>query len=466
MLTSDNLSLLKQLIDSNSNKSTMEEYFINVHEIIKGEVYTVEQLMRIAVKQVEFANNVIETEETITTPTVQGPVEINKENAQSILEEGLLMVAAIYVYATQTDSDTKGFLRIPGEFFYRGTTSYNIKANFLNKLSSFSLALVAKEEEQDKENRTYDSLLKDLDKMIFWRGSSFPEEGNPNIFYQLVDTFDKKVYYFDTNNKKYVVDKLLTDFNNEFNGAIKIQYKAFEALIEAIKENESGVNTMILDGAKLFDQNETLSSLLQSSIDFNAAAKIVQMPFRNTTLVKPLIGMLHDWSSILKNDVDVLLKAVKAFSIIQKTKKSYFILPTGKILDGLNFFAPTSRSNRFNMAEMFMGALIVLASKGQAQKFVDISEINTSVGQINSLYQEFLNEVVDQFASEFKLEPDSLGSFSNVDEKELEETFNEFPEMLTDLKKNSMIKKSIENFNQRSQLLEINENITVKVRGW
>lgn len=377
------------------------------------------------------------------------------------------MVAAIYVYATQTESDTKGFSRIPGEFFYRGTVSYNIKANFLNKLSSSSLALVAKEEEeQDKEKRTYDSLLKDLDRMIFWRGSSFPDEGNPNIFYQLVDTFDKKVYYFDANNKKYVIDKLLTDFNNEFNGAIKIQYKAFEALIEAIKENESGVNTMILDGARLLDQNETLSSLLQSSIDFNAAAKIVQMPFRNTTLVKPLIGMLEDWSSILKNDVDVLLKSVKAFSIIQKTKKSYFILPTGKILDGLNFFAPTSRSNRFNMAEMFMGALIVLASKGQAQKFVDISEINTSVGQINNLYEEFLNEVVDQFAVESNLELNNLGPFSNIDEKELEKAFNEFPEILNDLKKNSMVKKSIEDFNQRSQLLEINENITVTVRGW
>lgn len=454
-MTPYNARILHNLI-SNESSATAEAYFMDVHNLVQ-EGNNPEQLLAGALRQVDIANNVIETGVPFTGQTVQGPINITEEDAEDVLIEGLWMVAAIYVYITQTQNENPTVAEIPSTFVQIGVPTV-----FLNKLPDSAIRLVQgrqateEPEEKDPGKKTYNDLVKNLSNMVFeYTADEFPEKGNPNVIYHA--RRDKESFYWDEKTGQYIKDDLLTSFERLFENAIKIQYHALKEVIESVKSDEKGTYEMLVRSARLTDTNATLEALTNKHANFDQVARVIQSPAAIQSLIPALLDMFEDWSSLINQNEEAAIKAVQLFAVMQRLKRKYFVLPTGKILDNLNFFSSMSGGViRFSATELFLGLLISLSSKGKAANFVKASGANISANAVENAYKEFLSQAV----SYLKREDENIEIAARL-------VFSDFPEILEDLKKDIVMSMAMQNFNNRTRLFdEKDTDSKVTVRGW
>jgi hypothetical protein len=105
MPTQENITLIKNTIRT-SNATVKNEYFEQVLSmIVYNEGYSLEQLFSAANRQIDIANEVIETGQPFSGRTTEGNVIINLENANQILLEGLWLYIAIIAFADYSQND-------------------------------------------------------------------------------------------------------------------------------------------------------------------------------------------------------------------------------------------------------------------------------------------------------------------------------------------------------------------------
>lgn len=424
MPTQQNYNDLRfKVITANSN--LINEQFQQVIQLVQSVNYSIADLVRVSINQIDFANQVIETGEPIVRATVQGNVEITPEDAPDILDGGLWSLVSLVVYA---------------EFANEPTGQNITDANFIGAVMQYKV-LVSEENERFVRSRNEQPEEEELLEL--------PEEEDLELLPE---------------EEPEEVD-IMSDFS-QTQKLTKEQLKKYQAM-EKIKGKPQ-----LLEYIFTTENKQTILDYIFEVVDPEIKNTKSQFPpsfIQNTFSIRDRIDMFR-----LRQieDYDNLLESTAVINLIYKyvqTKK----LTQGYIRIGENkaiqiedsVFAKSELTyNAIDTYKIFTILAILFRSENKVNEFIEKSNLMISRQEIDEIYEQYINDIIEYFTTTYA----ELPLLPIVTVREELKVFDRFPRLY------KAISDKIEEFykiqlyeEKESYLEEINSgmyNFTFK--GW
>jgi len=377
MPTPENYRLALTLVrDANSDDVT--GYVDQISNILETTNYSLRQLRDAAVRQIDIAEQTLDTGEVFRGDTEEGQIEITTDNAPDILEEGLFMLVAVTAFSR---------LALPDEFINASNDRNYLDAVqiFISKLSetkrnSIASYFMEQEEPVEEPELEYDDEYEDL----------ITDEDMEKLFAD--DPRSRKNY---TDGQIEAYKEQITDWGDRaitsINYMVEDMYKLIKNNREGIKEQLASKYNIIL-GGNPENGSMNLDTLLNNH-DINPGH---------------IYGHLSETFDILKNDirgfaeVAKLLRAIMRADDLPQPEFPYpprFIVLDDHVYDIWNAEFPLAINRRQQLFGFLRIWAMILAtlykSNGNIGKLSEDFNVTHSPGTIDAIYESFIDKVVN-----------------------------------------------------------------------
>lgn len=385
MPTPENYRLALTLVRY-ANSDDAIGYVDQISNILETTNYSLRQLRDAAVRQIDIAEQTLDTGEVFRGDTEEGQIEITPDNAPDILEEGLFMLVAVTAFSR---------LALPNEFINASNDRNYLDAveTFISKLSEAKRNIIANyfmEQEEPVEEPAEE-----------------PAE-EPTLEYDdeyegiITDEDMEKLFADDPRSRKNYTDgqieaykEQITDWGDR--AITSINYMA-EDIYKLIKNNRDGVKKQLANkyNISLGDNPEKGSMSLDTLL--------------NNQDINPghIYGHLSEMSSILKNDIKGFAEVVKLLRAIMwaddlpQPEFPYpprFIVLDDHVYDIWNVDSPLALNRRQQLFEFLRIWAMIIAtlykSNGNIGKLSEDLNVTHSPGTIDVIYESFIDKVVN-----------------------------------------------------------------------
>lgn len=431
MPTPQNYEDLKfKVITANSN--LINEQFQQIMQLVSSINYSIADLVRVAMNQIDFANQVIETGESIVRATVEGNVEINPEEAPDILDGGLWSLISLVVYAEFANEPTgqnisntnftdavaqyKLLVSENNERFVRSINNQPEEEEILELPEEEDLELLPEEEPEQQQELDIFGDFAQTQNLTKEQIKKYQVMEKINGSIQLIE------YIFETKNKKEILDYMFETIDPSF-AEIKSQIpSSFMANSFSISDR---LDSFLFDNAKLKDPDNFLETMAIFNIIYNYVQK------KNLSKGYVRIGK----NKVIDIESSVFEKRYILFQMLQLFKT-------------------------------FVNLAVIFKSENRINDFIEKSNLIINRQEINNIYEEYVNSILEFFATTYV----DLMILPIVEvRRRIEKAFGSFPKLY------KAISDKIENFykiqlyEEKESYLEevINSSTTLFIfKGW
>jgi hypothetical protein len=431
MPTPQNYEDLKfKVITANSN--LINEQFQQIMQLVSSINYSIADLVRVAMNQIDFANQVIETGESIVRATVEGNVEINPEEAPDILDGGLWSLISLVVYAEFANEPTGQ--NISNTNFTAAVAQYKLLVSENNERFVRSINNQPEEEEilelpeeEDLELLPEEEPEQQQELDIFGDFAQTQNLTKEQIKkYQVMEKINGSIqlieYIFETKNKKEILDYMFETIDPSF-AEIKSQIPSF-FMANSFSISDR-LDSFLFDNVKLKDPDNFLETMAVFNIIYNYVQK------KNLSKGYVRIGK----NKVIDIESSVFEKRYILFQMLQVFKT-------------------------------FINLAVIFKSENRINDFIEKSNLIINRQEINNIYEEYINSILEFFATTYV----NLMILPIVEvRKRIEKAFGSFPKLY------KAISDKIENFykiqlyEEKESYLEevINSSTTLFIfKGW
>lgn len=393
MPTPENYRVALTLVrDANSDDVT--GYVDQISNILETTNYSLRQLRDAAVRQIDIAEQTLDTGEVFRGDTEEGQIEITPANALDILEEGLFMLVAVTAFS---------HLALPDEFINASNDRNYLDAveTFISKLSETKRTIIANyytEQEEPAEEPVEEPVEEPDDEEV----PELDPDDYDDIDDIITDEDMEKLFADDPKSRKNYTDgqieaykEQITDWGDR--AITSINYIA-EDIYKLIKNNRDGVKKQLANKYNIIlgDNPEKGSMNLDTLL--------------NNQDISPghIYGHLSEMSSILKNDtrgfaeVVKLLRAIMRADDLPQPEFPYpprFIVLDDHVYDIWNADFPLALNRRQQLFEFLRIWAMIIAtlykSNGNIGKLSEDLNVTHSPGTIDVIYESFIDKVVN-----------------------------------------------------------------------
>ena len=431
MPTPQNYEDLKfKVITANSN--LINEQFQQIMQLVSSINYSIADLVRVAMNQIDFANQVIETGESIVRATVEGNVEINPEEAPDILDGGLWSLISLVVYAEFANEPTGQ--NISNTNFTAAVAQYKLLVSENNERFVRSINNQPEEEEilelpeeEDLELLPEEEPEQQQELDIFGDFAQTQNLTKEQIKkYQVMEKINGSIqlieYIFETKNKKEILDYMFETIDPSF-AEIKSQIPSF-FMANSFSISDR-LDSFLFDNVKLKDPDNFLETMAVFNIIYNYVQK-------------------------------------------KNLSKGYVRIGKNKVID-IESSVFEQRYILFQMLQVFktfINLAVIFRSENRINDFIEKSNLIINRQEINNIYEEYINSILEFFATTYV----NLMILPIVEvRRRIEKAFGSFPKLY------KAISDKIENFykiqlyEEKESYLEevINSSTTLFIfKGW
>jgi hypothetical protein len=421
MPTPQNYEDLKfKVITANSN--LINEQFQQIMQLVSSINYSIADLVRVAMNQIDFANQVIETGESIVRATVEGNVEINPEEAPDILDGGLWSLISLVVYAEFANEPTGQ--NILNTNFTAAVAQYKLLVSENNERFVRSINNQPEEEilelpeEENLELLPEEEPEQQQELDIFGDFAQTQNLTKEQIKkYQVMEKIDGSIqliqYIFETKNKKEILDYMFETVDPSF-AEIKSQIPSF-FMANSFSISDR-LNSFLIDNVKLKDSDNFLETMAVFNIIYNYVQK-------------------------------------------KNLSKGYVRIGKNKVIDiESSVFEKRYISNiAISMFKTFVNLAVIFKSENRINDFIEKSNLIINRQEINNIYEEYINSMLEFFARTYFIYDIDLMILPIAEvRKQIEKAFGSFPKLY------KAISDKIENF-YKIQLYEEKESYLKEV---
>lgn len=389
MPTPENYRLALTLVrDANSDDVT--GYVDQISNILETTNYSLRQLRDAAVRQIDIAEQTLDTGEVFRGDTEEGQIEITPDNAPDILEEGLFMLVAVTAFshlilpdALINVSNDRNYLDAVETFISKlPETKRNIIANYYMEQEEPA-------EEPDEEPAEEPAEEPTLEYDDEYEGI-ITDEDMEKLFAD--DPKSRKNY---TDGQIEAYKEQITDWGDR--AITSINYMV-EDIYKLIKNNREGIKKQLSHKYNIIlgDNPEKGSMNLDTLL--------------NNQDINPghIYGHLSETFNILKNDtkgfaeVVKLLRAIMRADDLPQPEFPYpprFIVLDDHVYDIWNAEFPLALNRRQQLFEFLRIWAMIIAtlykSNGNIGKLSEDLNVMHSPGTIDVIYESFIDKVVN-----------------------------------------------------------------------
>lgn len=389
MPTAENYRLALALV-RDTNSETALEYVDQISNILETTNYSLRQLRDAAVRQIDIAEQTLDTGEVFRGDTEEGQIEVTPDNAPDILQEGLFMLIAVTAFSR---------LALPDEFINASNDRNYLDAveTFISKLSETKRNSIAnyfmEQEEPDEEP----------DEAPVEEPDEEPAPEYDDEYEDIITDEDMEKLFADNprSRKNYTDGQIeaykeqITDWGDRaitsINYMVEDMYKLIKNNREGIKKQLASKYNIIL-GNNPENGSMNLDTLLNNQ-DINPGH---------------IYGHLSETFDILKNDirgfaeVAKLLRAIMRADDLPQPEFPYpprFIVLDDHVYDIWNAEFPLAINRRQQLFEFLRIWAMILAtlykSNGNIGKLSEDFNVTHSPGTIDAIYNSFIDKVVN-----------------------------------------------------------------------